>query len=377
MIIDAVDALAEAIRQNKDELLGQWREQVKLLPSAQGLDLPALNDHVPTLVGELVRALRAKSDAQIDDTVREGSSPAHGVQRLSDGFDLEEVVAEYNILRNCIHELANVHEINLQGPPVRILNQIIDTAIGIAVQAYANQQTKEIQQRREEYLAFVVHDLRTPLNAIALATGVLEEAVRTQPQGLKALSEAESSRMLKALRRNVRQLEGLVAKVMEENTSLQTDGGVKLQRRNLDLWSMVEGLIHEVQPIATTSRTTMVNDVPEDVTVFADASLLRRVLQNLLGNAIHYTPRGEVRIGAKMTQIDGAVECWVTDNGAGIPAALIDKVFDKFEGDPANESGWGLGLAIVKTFIEAHGGIVAVDSREGEGATFRFTVPGA
>jgi len=204
-------------------------------------------------------------------------------------------------------------------------------------------------------------------HAIALATNVLEHA-------LPLNGPTETSRMFNALRRNVRQLEALVTKVKDENTNLETEVGVKLERRQLDLWSLVEGLVHDVHPIAGTSSTELINEVPEDLTIFADASLLRRVFQNLIANAIRYTTHGTVLIGAKKADSEGAVACWVSDNGAGIPTDLIDKVFEKFEGDPT-ETGGGLGLAIVKTFVEAHGGTITVDSRAGSGTTFRFTLP--
>jgi two-component system, OmpR family, phosphate regulon sensor histidine kinase PhoR len=82
-----------------------------------------------------------------------------------------------------------------------------------------------------------------------------------------------------------------------------------------------------------------------------------------------------VIIGARELDTEGAVECWVSDNGAGIPEELLAKIFDKGETDPENESGMGLGLAIVKTFTEADGGKVTVDSKEGVGSTFRFSLP--
>ena len=369
MTIDGADALADAITRQLDALLFEWRQQVRGLPSARDLDVPTLNDHLPGLLDELVLALRSKSDETIAGALGEGSPPAHGLQRLRDGFDLEEVVAEYNILRGCIHELANRQGLSLQGRPFHILNRVLDGAIGAAVQTFSTQRALEVQQRREEYLAFVMHDLRTPLNVIGLATHVLERTLRLDQD------HADASRMFNALRRNVRQLETLVAKVMEENSNLETEVGLKLERRHLDLWPLVEALIHDVHPVAGTSSTTLVNEVPEDLTMFADASLLRRILQNLIANAISYTPRGTIVIGARATNADGAVECWVRDDGAGIPAALIDKVFDKFESDPEKDTGSGLGLAIAKTFVEGHGGTITVDSREGLGATFRFTIP--
>ena len=171
-------------------------------------------------------------------------------------------------------------------------------------------------------------------------------------------------------------LEALVDKVLEENTNIQTEIGIKLERREFDLWPLVEALIHDLHPVAGTASTQLINKVPDDLVVYADASLLRRVFQNLIANAIKYTPRGEVVIGARETGAEGAVECWVSDNGAGIPEDRLEKIFDKGETDPEKEGGTGLGLAIVKTFVEAHGGKVTVESKEGVGSTFRFTLPG-
>ena len=364
-----IKKLATLMNQERNALLFEWRRQVRELPSARDIDLPTLTDHIPSLVDELVRELNANVDQTIPDALANQISEAHGLQRLQDSFDIEEVVAEYNILRGCIHNLADDNDINLQGKPFTIINRVFDHAIGSAVQAYATQRALEVQRRREEYLSFVAHDLRTPLTAISLAGRVLETILLGQNAG------DEAFRMVKALRRNAQHLEKLVTKVLEENANLQTELGIKLEMREFDLWPLVESLIHDLHPIAGTSSTQLLNAVPDDLTIFADAGLLRRIFQNLIANAIGYTPRGTVIIGAKKAQSDDAVECWVSDDGAGIPAGLVDKVFDKFESDPQKETGWGLGLAIVKTFVDAHGGIITVDSREGFGATFRFTLP--
>ncbi|WP_287128290.1 sensor histidine kinase [Candidatus Cyanaurora vandensis] len=369
MPINDVDKLAVLIKQERDALLSRWRQQVKELPAARDLDAPTLNDHLPDLIDELAAALQVRSDETIPEALAERSPPAHGLQRIQDGFDIEEVVAEYNILRGCIHDLADANGLRLQGKSFHILNRVLDGAIGLAVQTYATQQAKDVQQRREEYLAFVAHDLRNPLNAISLATSILERKLPERG------ASAESVQMLKTLRRNVAHLDGLIGKVIEENTHLLSQTGIKLERRVLDLWPLVEALIQDVHPVAGTASTQMLNEVPGDLVVYADASALRRVFQNLIANAILYTPGGEVIIGARELDAKGAVEGWVSDNGAGIPQERLDKVFDKLETDPQKEGGLGLGLAIVKTFIEAHDGKVAVESKEGLGSKFRFTLP--
>lgn len=215
--------------------------------------------------------------------------------------------------------------------------------------------------------AFVAHDLRTPLSAISLAAGVLE----VRFAGEEATSS--TSRMLKSLRRNVQHLSALVDKVLEENTNLATEIGVNLERREFDLWPFVEALVHDVHPVADTDSTKLLNRVTEDFVIYADASLLKRVFQNLIANAIKYTPRGEVVISAVCLEDGSGYECSVRDNG--IAADRLDKVFDHFETDPHKQGGLGLGLAIVKTFVEAHGGTVTVESTAGVGSTFSFTLP--
>jgi len=364
-----LDRLAALIRSEHHALLARWRQQVRELPSAQHLDVPTLNDHVPQLIEELAAALKARSDETIPEALSEASPPAHGMQRVQDGYDIEEVVAEYNILRGCIHDLAQANGLILQGAPFHILNRVLDGAIGLAVKTFATARALEVRGRREEYLSFVAHDLRTPLNAISLATRVLELAVPARS------AAAAHTQMFKTLRRNVQHLDALVDKVIEENTGQLSELGIKLERRTFDLWPLVEALVHDLHPVAHAAGTRLLNEVPDDLVVYADAGLLRRVFQNVIGNAIAYTPRGQVVIGARQFGPERAFECWVSDNGAGIPQERVAKVFDKSETDPAKEGGWGLGLAIVKTFVEAHDGSVSVESREGLGSTFRFTLP--
>ena len=367
--ISNLDKLAGLIRQERDALLLQWRQQVKQLPSAQHLDTPALNDHIPHFLEELAVALQSQSRETIPEALEGSSPPAHGLQRLQEAFHLEEVVAEYNILRGCLHDLAEKNGLSLQGEAFHIMNRVLDQAIGLAVQTYATERALEVQRRREEYLAFVAHDLRTPLNAISLATRVLDVTFGEPTE------RAETARMLKTLSRNVQHLQRLVDKIIEENIHLQTESGVKLERREFDLWPLVESLIHDLRPVAGTGSTKLINKVPHRLVVYADASLLRRVFQNLIGNAIKYTPRGKILIKAQELSGEGVVECRVTDNGRGIPEERLDKVFDELETDSASEGGLGLCLAIVKTFIEAHGGRVALESKPGVGSTFQFTLP--
>jgi signal transduction histidine kinase len=360
--------LEKLIRYERDHLLHEWRSQVRQLPVAKHLDIPTLNDHIPKFLEELCNACLSSTEVTIPEALREVSPLAHGLQRIQDGFDIEEIVAEYNILRACIHDLAENASVNLQGRGFRVLNRVFDGAIASAVQAYAMGQALEVKKRREEYLAFVVHDLRTPLNAISLSASVLQMTI---PSNVSA----EASTMLKTLHRNIEHLDRLVRKIIDENNSLETEAGVELQRRILDLWPLVQLLIRDLQPVADANRTQLINRVPHELSIYADANLLMRVLQNLIANAIKYTPDGDVTISASELEADGSAECLVVDNGKGIPESQVLKVFDKGETDLENVGGMGIGLAIVKKFVEAHGGTVSVESELNVGSTFRFSLP--
>ena len=367
--MNGLTEMAALIRQQREAVLSSWRKQVKQFPSARNLDTPTLNDHIPQLLDELAAALATTSDGMMPKALAKGTSPVHGLMRFREGYDIEEVVAEYNILRRCVHDLAKNHGFSLQSGSFHIINDVLDRAIGLAVQTYATERSLELQKRREEYLAFVAHDLRTPLNAVAVAASVLEETFRDG----KAREDTEW--MLKTLRRNAQQLQELVEKIIQENTNLSTESRIKLEPREFDLWPLVEGLIYDLRPLAKTNGTQLVNEVRHHLVAYADASLLKRVFQNLISNSVRHTAHGKVVLGARESNSDGALECWVIDDGAGFSKDKLNKVFDEFESDSANGSGLGLGLAIVKRFIEAHGGRVSVESSEGKGSKIHFTLP--
>ena len=371
MMPNQLQRLAGALRRQRHHLLDEWRSQVRQLPSAQGLDVPTLNDHIPDLIDELAVAMEVDSGATVVESLLEGTPPAHGLQRLQDGFDIVEVSAEYNIMRACVHDLADREAISMQGEPFHVLNRVLDKAIGLAVAAFSEQRLREARQRREEYLSFVVHDLRTPLNAISLAINYVDRFV-TKPVDVDA-----EKVVWQLLRRNVRQLEELVSKVLAENVNMDEEAGIKIEQRRVDLWPLVEAVRLALSPIADASGTRIDNSIPPHLVVHADASMLQRILQNLIKNAISFTPGGTVAIAATLRPGDPLVEVTVSDDGEGIPPERIGLVFEKLESDPGREgsSGLGLGLAIVKAFVEAHGGEVAVSSQLGQGSTFRFTLP--
>jgi signal transduction histidine kinase len=361
-------ALATLIRRERDTLLAEWREEVRQLPVARDLDVPTLNDHVPDLLEELAYELDDSSDESLIGDLKKNPI-SHGLDRLRLGFDVEEVVAEYNALRSVIQDLIETHGLRLRGAVNRTINRVIDKSIGLAVKTYAAQKALEIQERREEHLAFVAHDLRSPLASIAMAAQLLK---RTVPDILK---DEQAATLLETMHRNVDRLNSLVVRVVQEKANLKAQVNERVEWREVNLRTLVEVLVNDLSPLTYASNLSLVNRVPAGLTALADADMLTLIFQNLISNAIDYTPNGEVIIGARKNHESAAIECWVSDNGVGIPADRLEKVFDKLETDPEKKGGMGLGLAIVKQFVEAHGGKVSVESVVGHGSTFRFTIP--
>ena len=363
-MLDNVDKLAALILQQRDALLARWRQQVKELPSAKNLDVPALNDHIPGLLDELVSALRVKSDQTIPEALIEGSPPAHGLQRLQEAFDLEEVVAEYNILRGCIHDLAQANGLTLQGAPFHILNRVLDGAIGLAVKTFAAARALEVRSRREEYLSFVAHDLRTPLTRFR---NVAEHALVSDDPA--AIREGLGRALEEADRVNAT-LNALID-ISEAET-----GTMRLAAEPVDVKAVVEEAVALYADEADEKRISLEMKVPSGLTLTGDRTRLRQVVANLIENAVKYTDGGgHVEIDAAAE--DAGIRVRVRDTGIGISESDLPLVWDRLYRADASRSarGLGLGLSLVKAVVEAHGGHVSVTSSLGQGSTFVVSLP--
>lgn len=358
-IIQDSATLAALIQRERDVLVSQWRERVCRLPVAARLQEPELIDHIPQFLDELVSALRTVRAAETVGDVPRKTPPVHGIRRYASGFDLVEVVAEYSIMHDSVFDLAEHHGLTLDGGTARVLNRVLDHAIGQAVQAYMAEQAADTQRRRAEHFAFVAHDLRTPLQAMSAATSVLE-------QSLEVSKQEANAQALGVLRRNVRTLESLVERLLDEERS--SVKGVEPKREDVSVRPLVDFIVADIRPLASAAGMLLINAVPPELRAWADPAMLRRIFRNLIANAISHAKHGAVTISGA-TRPDGGVECSIRDAGVGIEADLLGSIFKP-------QATGGLGLLIVKTFVEAHGGEVHAEANNGAGVTLRFSLPG-
>ena len=355
--------LSTLIKNQRDELLARWRQQVRRLPAAANLDTPSINDQVPELLARLADSLKQENEPRETNAI----SAEHGLLRWQAGFDVTEVVAEYNILRQCIQQAAEHDGISLTGKSLHIINDVFDDAIGKAVKAFETMMTIQLQHRHDEHLAFLLHDLRTPLEALSLATTLLE---RSLPPGNR---NSGVNSALAVLRGNINRLSQRVRNVLATASGLGKSFHPEFTFVNLR--AQVERVVHDLEPLALSAGTTVRNEIADQLEVYSDEILLAQIFENLLSNALKFTSQGVIEIGAE-DRGDGQVECWVKDSGQGIPPSQIDKVFERFEtGSESEQSGMGLGLAIVKEIVELHKGEIRVQSELQNGSTFTFSLP--
>ena len=227
---------------------------------------------------------------------------------------------------------------------------------------------KQLERTRQEFVANVSHELRTPLSLIKGYVETLLDGARNDP--------AIAERFLKIIERNTQRLDLLIQDLL--TISALESERIKLNLQPVELRPLVEKIFSDLKPPADNKNIELVSQLPE-LTATADVNRLEQVLANLVDNAIKYgRAQGRVTVGGKKLD-DGKIEIFVQDDGPGIPAESLDRVFERFyrvdKARSRDQGGTGLGLSIVKHIVQAHGGEVWVKSELGKGATFFFTLP--
>src|SRR5574341_1755319 len=224
---------------------------------------------------------------------------------------------------------------------------------------------------RRDFIAHISHELRTPVASLQLLAETLPNALTENP--------AVISELVSKLRGQIDLLHQLTDEAMD--LALIESGQMPLKLVECSISQIANDALALLRPQAERKQLSLHVQVPMDLFVLADSAGIQKVLSNLLHNAIKFTPsQGQLHLRARR---DGDnIEIAVADNGIGIPARDLSRVFERFyKADRARAEGasrgTGLGLAIAKHIVEGHGGRIWVESIEGKGSTFYFTLPSA
>jgi signal transduction histidine kinase len=221
----------------------------------------------------------------------------------------------------------------------------------------------------------LVHDLKNPLASASLALSLLKRSAEADPE-----SQPQRAQLLSIVEESHGELGDLIDDLLVIARG-ESGAGVPLNLEPADLIEMIRGAARGFRARAENSKVELVEEyAAESLALTLDAPKIRRVLENLLDNALKYTPAGG-RVEVRATPEEGGARVRVLDTGPGIPHALQQRIFDRFAQAAARQAGEhvsvGLGLTFCRLVIEAHGGRLWVESRPGAGSSFIFTLPAA
>jgi two-component system, OmpR family, sensor histidine kinase KdpD len=232
----------------------------------------------------------------------------------------------------------------------------------LAAERAATERLREADELKNTFLRAVSHDLRTPLAAILGLAATLERAELDLPP-------EEGRELAGRIVANARRLDRMVTDMLDLDRLAR--GAISPSLSPVDVGSLVRELVANSETVA--GRRLQLDT--ESIVIGADAAMVERIVENLLGNTAKHTP-ADARIWVRVERVPDGVQIAVEDDGPGIEPGDRERVFEAFaQGlSPARATGVGVGLAVVARFAELHGGRAWVTDREGGGASFRVVL---
>lgn len=236
-----------------------------------------------------------------------------------------------------------------------------------------NDRLEKLERTKDELTHMVVHDLMNPLTVVNMGVDLLMlDSSHFQPEQQKTLQQCHY---------NCDELKRMIQSLLDIHR--MEDGKLTPDCREIDVTKMIDQLVLSFRASAQYNQVTLTfNQNPAGSHIYADEMLIKRVVSNLISNAIRHTkPGGAVRIGVDGNRGDKAMRLSISDTGEGIDPEYHEKIFERFEQVQLKRTGAkvgssGLGLAFCKMAVEAHGGNIWVESDgSGNGSTFHFSLP--
>ena len=266
------------------------------------------------------------------------------------------------------------------------------TAADVTPLYSALREAQKADEAKTQFLSVISHELRTPLTSVLgfnafLAKSRMLKGYKRLKQAMEEKSLSELPALLESFADEV---SGIAVKMDKAGDQLKTlindmldlarieANTIRIEKRDVPIRAVIESVTEHMRPLADEKALELHIQAGDDI-AHCDESRLRQILTNIVGNAIKFTARGSITVRSERVGNDIRVE--IEDTGIGMPQDLIPVVFDRFiQADNSNtrsHNGLGLGLAICKELVQRHGGWIKVESAEGEGSKFIFTLPAA
>ena len=272
--------------------------------------------------------------------------------RLREGEDLPPFETERQ------RKDGSLVDVEIRVSPIR---DDADQIVGAAVIARDVTTRKQLERVQEDFVAMVSHDLRSPVTVLHGRTQLMRRRGQYDEKGLDAMLE------------QIRRMERLITD-LQEVVKFEA-GAIELNRLSEELGDLARDAVERAR-VQDSGHTIRVIRPETPVAGTWDRDRLGQVLDNLLGNAVKYSPQGR-EIVVRVAIVDGEARLCVRDQGDGIPAATLPNLFERFfrADNAGSASGLGLGLYIARMLVEAHGGRIWATSEPGEGSVFTIALP--
>ncbi len=230
----------------------------------------------------------------------------------------------------------------------------------------------KLNETKDRFISIISHDLRTPFSSILGFTDLLLSD--------SDLTELEKKQYIEFIKESSKSMLSLVNSLLDW-TRLQT-GRIRFEPEKIEAYKIIDSSLNALSGVAFQKKIEIISDISKDIVIFIDKDLMLQVFNNLISNAIKFTPQhGTITISIKPSERMRFIEFSIKDTGVGIKPDDIKKLFKvdtKFTSEGTEgEKGTGLGLSLVKEIIDKHGGKVWVESEFGKGSEFKFTLPTA
>lgn len=252
---------------------------------------------------------------------------------------------------------------------VKILRNITDRKKSEdAISSYL-EELEELNTHKEKTLSILSHDLRSPLTSIIATSEMLNNKMDT-------MDPAKVKLMLSILYKSSKNMLNMLDNLVEW-ARIKYAAEIFTPEK-INLYDSVQGVIEMLNDHAIFKKIKLLNNISKKVLVLADSKMLNSILQNIISNAIKYTQlKGEIKVTSKKEKDTQVIE--VKDTGFGISKSVKDKLFtpqvDSLSAARKDDQGAGIGLLLVKGFLQKIGGEIWVESEEGQGSSFYFTLP--